>query len=428
MKKYLSILFFFSLAGSLFAQNPAAGLKQTDPIAIENATIHVGNGEVIENGGVLFENGIITQVGKLGVLPVNVIKLDAAGKKLYPGIISPYSTLGLNEIAAVRTTQDYRELGDVKPNVRAYIAHNTDSEVIPTVRGNGVLIGQTTPLGGLVPGKSGVMNYDGWNWEDAALKTEDGLWINWPSEITRSYDRSTRTSTYKKNKKYEEQLATLESLFGEAKAYDPSNSEPNPKLSAVKALWSSDMRLYVTANRAKEIVATIKFADKFEISNLVLVGAEEVMDVLGFVKEREIPVLIPATHALPSKSDTDIWEPYKKPAKLMEAGLLIGMYYNQSYWRTRNLPFVAGSAAAHGLGKERALQMITLNNAKILGVGDLVGSIEVGKRATLVLSEGDILDMMTAKVTHAFINGKVVDLDDKQKRLNSKYLQKYGIE
>ena len=155
-----------------------------------------------------------------------------------------------------------------------------------------------------------------------------------------------------------------------------------------------------------------------------VVASDLVCDLL---KANNIPILIPTTHRLPDLDDADIWEAYKLPKRLMDKGILVGMYYNQSYWRTRNLPFVAGNAAGHGLTKAQALQMITHNHAKILGIENLVGSLEVGKKATFVISSGDILDMKTSKIEAAYINGANVDLDDKQKRLAKKYQDKYNI-
>lgn len=427
--KILNILFLIGFVQIAFAQNPAPGDAQLQAIVIKNAEIHVANGQVM-TGDVLVQNGIITEIGTLKAAPTNATIIDASGKKLYPGIISPGSQLGLIEVQAVRTTIDDSELGEMNPSVRAQIAHNTDSEVIPTVRGNGVLIGQTTPVGGLVSGRSGIMNYDGWNWEDALLKSEDGLWITWPSMVSSSYDRSAGKRVLKVNENYEADVNQLKKLFNDARAYAGLKEvkHTNQNLGAVANLWAADMRLYMRVNDAKEIIAAIKFAKEMEIPFPVLVGAEECLEVLDLIKEEQIPILVAATHRLPNYTDDDIWEPYKLPYLLSKEGILVGLYYDQSFWRTRNLPFVAGTTAAHGMTKEGALQLITLNNAKIMGIDNQVGSIEVGKQATFFLSEGDALDMSTSKVTYALIKGRQVDLDDKQKRLYNKYLEKYGLE
>jgi len=345
---------------------------------------------------------------------------------VYPGLISPCAQAGLNEIGAVRTTHDFEEIGDYNPNVRALIAYNTDSEVIPTIRGNGVLIGQTTPSGGIIAGTSSIMHYDGWNWEDAALKVDDGIWMNWPTRQSRSFDFATMEFKVGKNPRYEAIKMELNQLFRDAKLYQeiPKPEVVNLKLASMKGLFTGAQRLFIEANEGKEIIEAIQFCEQMGVKKVVMVGVENPGLALELLKEKQIPVLVSGTHRLPNKSDDDIWQPYKLPSQLVKEGLLVGLFYNASYWRTRNLPFVAGTAAAYGLTPGQALQLITENNAKILGIDDRVGTLAVGKDATLVVSEGDILDMRTNKVLHAYIQGRKVELDDKQKRLYYKFNEK----
>lgn len=409
------------------AQNPLPGKPQTKPIALVGGTVFIGNGESIPNGVLVFDKGKITQVGPASTsIPAGAEVISISGKHVYPGIISPYAQAGLNEIGAVRTTQDYEEIGDYNPNVRALIAYNTDSEVIPTLRGNGVLIGQTTPSGGIIAGTSSIMQYDGWNWEDAVLKADDGIWMTWPSRQSRSFDFATMEFKIGKNPRYESTKLELTQLFRDAKLYaeNPKPEVTNLKLASMRGLFSGTQRLFIESNEGKEIIEAIQFCEQMGVKNLVMVGVENPGLALDLLKERKIPVLVSATHRLPNKTDEDIWQPYKLPAQLVKEGLLVGLFYNASYWRTRNLPFVAGTAAAYGLTPAQALQMITENNAKILGIDQRVGTLAVGKDATLVVSEGDILDMRTNKVHHAFIQGKKVELDDKQKRLYYKFNEK----
>lgn len=426
MKTLQIFLFLFSII-EVFAQNPMPGSMNSKVLLIKNGEVHMGNGQV-KMADILIENGIIKQIAP-GITDANAQIISAEGKKIYPGIISPASQLGLVEIEAVRTTIDHSELGDINPSVRAQIAYNTDSELIPTVRGNGVLIGQVTPTGGTLSGRSGIVNYDGWNWEDALLKGEDGLWLNWPSKIRNSYNWMEGKRERTENERYTHTIANLKRLFAESRTYGEGSSaaKTNQNLAAIANLWSTEMKLYVQVDGAKEIMDVISFLRETEVENAVLVGVEGVLDVVSFVKEAKLPILIPGTHRLPSRTDEDVWQPYKLPSILWKEGILVGMYYNESSWRTRNLPFVAGTAAAYGLSPEEALQLITLNNAKILGIDKQVGSIEEGKHATLFISEGDALDMATSKVTHAFIKGAAIDLDDKQKRLYRKYMDKYEL-
>jgi imidazolonepropionase-like amidohydrolase len=430
MKKIIIAIHLILISQCVMAQNPAAGKSVAGVTVFSNAKIYVGNGKEINNGSLVIENGKITAVaeGDLSASYASAKKVNVGGKHIYPGIISPVNSLGLTEIEAVRTTSDFQEVGQLNSNVRALIAYNTDSEVIPTVRSNGVLITQATPEGGLISGRSSVMYLDGWNWEDALLKADDGVWLNWPSKMTTSFDFATGTREAKKNENYQTTVDELNKFFAQAKLMASENNlYDNLKLSAMNGVLKGSDRLYIQIGNDKEALDAISFCLAQQIKFPVIVGAVYSETAINALKENNVPIIIPSTHRLPAKSDSDVWEAYKLPFKLFSKGILVGMHYNDSYWRTRNLPFVAGTAVGHGLTKAQALSMITLNNAKILGIDKEVGTLEVGKHATFIISEGDILDMRTAKVTQAFIRGAEVSLDDKQKRLAEKYNSKYGI-
>jgi imidazolonepropionase-like amidohydrolase len=415
---------------NLQAQNPKVG-KMAEGISVfVNAKIFTVSNGTIENGSMVIEKGLIKEIANsdLASKYKNAKIVDLKGKHIYPGVISPNNSLGLTEIEAVRTTQDFEEIGSFNPNVRTLIAFNTDSEVIPTVRSNGVLISQATPEGGVMPGRSSIMNLDGWNWEDAVLKSDDGVWLNWPSKMTSSFDNTTFSRENKKNEKYLSEIEEISTFFDQAKNYNlKEKTFESLKFSSLKSLFDGSGRLYIQISGNKEALDAMIFCKSKGINWPVMVGEITSDLAIQFAKDNNIPVLIPSTHRLPNSPDADVWEAYKLPAKLFEKGLLVGMYYNDSYWRTRNLPFVAGNAAAHGLSKENALKMITLNNAKILGVDKWVGSLEVGKMATFVISRGDILNMSTSLIENAYIKGTEVILDDKQKRLADKYKEKYGL-
>lgn len=413
----------------LKAQNPAPADQQSKPTAITNAHIVVGNGTVYENGTITFRDGKIEKVGANFQPGSEYNVINVGGKHIYPGLISPNSQLGLNEIAAVRTTHDYAEIGEYNPNIRAIVAYNTDSEVIPTVRSNGVLVAQVTPVSGVISGSSSVVYNDGWNWEDAVVKTDEGIWLTWPSRTSRSFNFETFEVEEKKNEKYDVTLLELRQMLQSSKAYAESeNPTFNLKLEAAKGLFDGSRKLYINADNGKQIIESVKFAESMGIQKIVIVGAESPELALDFLKTRNIPVLVNSTHRRPNRDDEGVWSAYELPKKLMDAGLLVGMYYNDSYWRSRNLAFVAGNCVAHGMAEKDALSLITINNAKILGIDDILGTLEAGKHATFIVTEGNILDMRTAKVEHAFIKGSEVDLDDKQKRLYEKYKVKYGLE
>lgn len=415
----------------LQAQNPAPAKPQTKPIVLTGATVHVGNGQVIENGIVAFDKGMITAIGgsSTAVDRTNADVIDLNGKHLYPGIIAMGSTIGIQEIASVRATLDFEEIGDINPHIRSLIAYNTDSEVIPTLRTNGILLAQAVPQGGIVSGTSSVFNTDGWNWEDAVVKKDDGIWLSWPPYLSRSFNMEDFSVTTKKNEKRPELINTLEQTFGDAKAYaelSPATTT-NLRLEAMKGLFKGSQNLYVRANYAKDIVEAVLFAQKFGISKVVIVGGDEALKVAGFLKDNAVPVVLSAIHRLPGRQDDDVYSQYELPGKLHKAGVKVALSYDDDWWRVRNLTFLAGTSVGFGeISKEEALQFVTRNPAQIMGIDALAGTLEKGKHATMIVTTGDILDMRGNVVEHAFIKGGKVNLDNKQKRLYEKYKDKYG--
>ena len=427
--KYIYLLVFLLVTNTIFAQNQAAASPQAKAVALIGATIHTANGQVIPNGVIVFNKGVITAVGAAGTAydKATTETIDLTGKNVYPGLISPANELGLTEIDAVRSTNDMAEIGGINPHVRALVAYNTDSELIPTVRSNGILITQATPQGEIVAGMSSIMQLDGWNWEDAALKKDDGIHINWVGYFKREFDQSTFSVTTKKNDKRDELLREVDKTFNDAIAYSKTKpSVTNVKMEAMRGLFDGTKNLYINADYGKEIIEAVQFAKSKGVKKIVIIGGEESLLAADFLKENNIPVIVSATHRLPNSADDDTDISYKLPYLLAQKGVLVGLGYIGLNWRTRNLPFLAGTVGGHGMDKEDALKLITANNAKILGIDKMVGTLEVGKHATLIVSAGDVLDMRTAKVEHAFIQGRKVDLDDKQKRLYRKYSEKYG--
>jgi len=427
---YLFLVLFLALA--LVAQVPSPVANQTGTILLMNATAHLGNGEIIENSAVAFKDGKLTVVAD-----ANVIKLDKAafdtiislqGKHIYPGFIAPNSTLGLFEIGAVRATRDFREVGSINPNVRSIIAYNTDSKITPTVRSNGVLLAQITPKGGRVSGTSSIVELEGWNWEDAVYKIDDGLHINWP-RFHNSSGWWGNPGPSKVNEKYDEQYLELKTLFNDAKAYSEvgKHEESDLKLKSMRGVFDGSKQLYIHVHSSKGIEHAIDFSKSAGIKKMVIVGGTDAWMVTDLLKEHNIPVIVRRIHSLPQKMDDDIDLPFRLPAMLKEAGVLFCLENSgdMETMGTRNLPFYAGTAAAYGLTKEEALMSITSNTAKILGIDKTVGSLEVGKDATLIISTGDALDVLTNNIEYAFIRGKGIDLDNHQKQLYRKFKSKY---
>ncbi|MCH8174698.1 MAG: amidohydrolase family protein [Proteobacteria bacterium] len=412
---------------SAFALVPQPAADQSEPIAIVGAIIHIGNGEVIADGVITFSEGIITAVAAAddAVDLSNHLVIDLQGAHVYPGFILPNTSLGLTEVGASRATADFEEEGDINASVRSAIAYNTDSEIISTHRFNGILTAQVTPQGGLVSGSSSLMKLDGWNWEDAALRTDDGIHLYWPGLKTRRRNPDTFRFETVDNEEYAGAVQLLHSLFQSAQTY---TGEPlNLNLQAMGSLFNGSAKLYVHADGAKEIISAVRFARRYPIADVVLVGGREALMVKDLLLAEDIPVIYEAVHELPEMAWHDTDGPFRMPYLLSEAGLKVGLGGGATGIQSqRNLPFLAGTAAAYGLDPERALTLITKNNAEILGIDDRIGTLEVGKDATLFISIGDALDMRTSQVLGAYIQGRDIDLFGTQQQLYERFRDKYS--
>ncbi|MFY8172485.1 MAG: amidohydrolase [Sphingobacteriaceae bacterium] len=421
--KEIVLIFALSIVNYAYAQ-------QKENIIFSGATIHIGNGELIENGTMHIKNGMIVAIENApsanAINDPTAIVINAKGKHIYPGLIAPYSRLGLEEVEAVRATLDYREVGELNPNVRALISYNTDSKLIPTVRSNGVLTAMTVPEGGVVTGSSSLMKLAGWNWEDAVYKADVGIHLNWPS--MRIYSASWAPSAEDQKSNTEKRFTELRNLFNQAQAYNEINPPlvKNLKFAAMKDLFSGKKKLFIAADYSKDIIAAVNFSKEFGITPII-VGARDAHLILNFLKENNIAIILENAHSLPSREDDDIDLPYKKATILYNAGIKYCIAINGS-WQQRNLPFEAGTTAAYGVPREMALRSVTLSAAEILGVAANLGSLTKGKDATLLISTGDLLDMKSSIVERAWIQGTEIALKNSQNELNEKYLKKYGID
>ncbi|MFY9309265.1 MAG: amidohydrolase family protein [Bacteroidia bacterium] len=409
---------------------------QTQSTLLVGGTAHLGTDSVIQNAVIGIKDGkiiLVTNTSSTFNKADYTEVINTTGKHIYPGIIAPNSTLGLTEIEAVRATNDSREVGSLLPNVRSLIAYNTDSKVIPTVRSNGVLMAQVVPRGGLVSGTSSVLVLDGWNWEDAAYKADDGIHINWPRMQTRKFldEDNTEQGPFEKNKEYIKQVEELKKLVTEAKAYSESGlqAEKNLRLEAMKGIFNGNQAVFIHADYIKEIIEAVNFAKQNGFKRLAVVGGKDSWMITDFLRENNVAVMVSRVHDLPQRAEEDVDLPYKLPYLLHRAGILFCLNNegDMEAMGARNLPFMAGTAAAYGLSREQALKAITLNTAKILGIDKTTGSIETGKDATLFISTGDALDMRTSNVEKAFIKGTSIELDNDQKALYEKYKTKYGL-
>ena len=406
------------LAAGVRANDEVPGPPQTKPLALVNAVIHTVTGPPIENGTLVFDNGRITHVGRKARPPQNVKTIDLDGLHVYPGLIEAYSQIGLKEVSAVRASLDQSETGSVNPNVKAHVSVNPDSELIPVTRANGVLISVSAPSGGLISGQASVMQLDGWTWEDMTLKPSVGMIVNWPLPPASGESGN---------------LTKLRELMDNARAYKAARAangnfpsqQFDARLDALVSVIDKDMPLIARANDVRTIQSAVSFAVEQNVRVIVFGGydAELCADLL---KTHNVPVIIDSIHRTPRRRHEDYDASYTLPARLADAGVrfCISGYDRSSTWNARNLPYHAATAAAYGLSYEDAVRSVTIYPAEILGIDDRVGTLEEGKDATLIVTDGDPLETDT-QVVQAWIQGRPVQLTSRHTRLNDKYTEKY---
>ncbi|MFN3192203.1 MAG: amidohydrolase family protein [Aureliella sp.] len=395
-------LLFSSVLAQASDQIP--GKPQQQPVAIVGATLHtVEAGDV--QGTIVFDDGKIKAIGSSVVLPPNCKIVQADGKHVYPSLVEANSDIGLVEINSVRASLDSREVGEFNPNVRAVAAFNPDSELIPVNRSNGILLAVTAPRGGIISGRSSLMLMDGWTWEDMTLASDIGMQVGW----------STRES----------ELEEIEAFFDQCELYARSDGPRDLRLEAMQPVLSGDLPLIVSANSAAEIRSSIGFAKKRKLK-LILLGASDALQCADLIRATETPIIIAGVYRTPRRRHEPYDGPYALPSKLAEQEIAFCISAGGRFGASgiRNLPYHAGTAVGYGLDATKALEAITLAPAKILGVEDRVGSLAVGKDATLFIADGNILETPT-QVEAAYIQGRTVDLDNKHRQLFRKYSSKY---
>ena len=429
----LVFAFIITVQGEMHCQDAPANVNHKKILLI-NGTAHIGTGKVIAKSAIGIENDKIVLVKD--ALAYTYKKedydtiIDLKGKHIYPAFIAPNTTLGLTEIEAVRASVDERETGTFNPHVRSLIAFNTDSKVTPTVRTNGVLIGQITPRGGIISGTSSIVHFDAWNWEDAVYKKDDGVHLNWPSSIQKS-GWWAEPEPAKRSDKYNEGITNIEEFFDLAVAYN-SQKDDHPvdlRLQAMSKVLKGESNLYIHADYYREINDLVNFKKKYNLAKVVIVGGYDAHLLGKKLSSNGISVMLQRLHSLPERPEDDVNLPYKLPKLLSDEGVLFCIQNSgdMEQMGARNLPFYAGTAVSFGLEYEKAVACLTLNSAKILGIDDKLGSLEVGKDATLFVSEGDALDMRTNDVTLALIQGRAINLENHQERNYQKYKTKFGL-
>jgi imidazolonepropionase-like amidohydrolase len=434
MKRIKSILLASLVLCSAIASAsdaiPAA--KQKKPIALIGGTIHTVSGGILEKATILFDKGKIVALGENVIIPPDAERIDVTGKQIYPGIIDSYSDLGLTEIGSVRGSVDVAETGNINPDVRVEVAVNPESELIPVARSNGVTVVATMPSGGLISGLAAALMLDGWTSEDLTLKGGLGLVVNWPSMVYMT-SRFMRLSKEDWLKQRDEQLKALRETFANARAYMTAKKteqqkgvpyhETDPRLQALIPVLEGKTPVFVNANELSQIQAAITWAEQ-EGVRLVIVGGRDAWLVREQLKAKDIPVIVTDIQSAPTRQ----WQGYNQmftlPAKLHDAGIRFCIAGSGDASFAYNTAYEAANAAAYGLPKDEALKSVTLYAAQILGIADKVGSLEPGKDATLIVTNGDPLQPPTV-TEQIFIQGKKVDLTNRHKQLYEKYKKKY---
>jgi imidazolonepropionase-like amidohydrolase len=416
-------------AGVVWGNPEIPGESSHRPVAIMNATVHTVAGGVHEHATLLIRNGKIAAIGTQVKVPKKAMRIDAVGKHVYPGLFAAHSDIGLVEINAVRATLDFNEAGSINPNVKSWVSVNPDSELIPVARSNGVLLSLTAPKGGLLSGQSAVMQLDGWTYEDLTLKPGVAMHLVWPA-MSPVIEWDSESSAKDQMAQRDRALERLRETFHDARAYGKARAADDaaPKdarLEAMQPLLAGEMPLVIDADDLQQIQAAVAFAVEQNVPAIIHGGYDAPLCAELLIKHK-IPVIVSEVYRLPRRR----WEPYDTaytlPARLHAAGVTFCISGGGRFGASmlRNLPYHAAMAVAFGLPAEVALEAITLAPAEILGVADRVGSLEKGKDATFIITDGDPLET-TTQVEAAFVQGRPVDLNDRHKRLWKKYEEKY---
>ncbi len=416
------ITLFSGFAFSAAANDILPAKAQSEAIVFTNATIHTARNGVINNGQMRIDNGKIVQVAEQ-VDSTDAEVIDLSGKRIYPGLIALDSSLGLVEVSSVRESADDREIGDVNPQLSPKSAYNADSEIIPTVRFNGIAYAQVVPSGSGIAGQSILVKTDAWNINDALVKSAHQTHLYWPSIRWPSSDPNTLK---KQQAQVEKRTEKIRQAFEDGyRFYLAAKSGEKPagdqKLASMLALYKGDGQLYVHAQKLREIEQAVSLAGKYGFE-LVIVGGYDAWRLAPILNEINAKVIYNYILGLPVRRDDPINQAYKVPALLRDAGIAFALGYPAN-WDVRNLSFTAGQAAAYGLSKEEALKAITSDAAKILKI-DNIGAIAEGYQASFLISDGDILDPATARIEALYIDGRKVDLNNRHNRLYQKYLRR----
>ncbi|WP_273024350.1 amidohydrolase family protein [Rheinheimera sp.] len=413
-------------AGQVLAHDIVPGKAAATPVLLTGLTVHSVTSGVSTDTDVLIADGKIAAIGKDLAAPESATVMALDGKHLYPGLIALANQLGLIEIEAVRSTDDSTEVTQTNPDIRAKVAYNADSEVIPTIRSNGFAYAMVYPSGSMLMGQSSLMQLDAWNYQDAVVADATGLHVRWPNASTLG-SRWNPKPADEVRKANAEQLEALQQHFKDAKAYYDAeqaglNHGVDSRWHQMLPVFKGERPLFVHADDERQIRQAMLLAKQYGLK-LTIVGGRDSWRMADELAAAKVAVIYTAPYGLPTRVDENFRQAFITPKVLQDAGVQYALSLD-GYWDTRNLVFAAGQAISYGLTPEQALRSVTINAAQIAGVADTIGSIEVGKAASLVVSDGDIFDYLGHKVTHLWIDGRAVDLNNRHKQLHDKYRQR----
>ena len=432
MIKIIFTLFLFSLG---ISNDQIPGEDQKRPIILKGGILHTVSTDIFEGYDILFSKGKIVRIEKNIMASPETDVYDVFGKHIIPGYIAPITRIGLVEIGLVKQTRDFAETGSFNPNVKANVSYNPDSDLIPITRSNGVLVVNSVPAGGRISGQSSVMMLDGWTWEQATLKHPSGLHINWPS-MRINYGANVKKSEKQQKEEIQKSIRDLDHMVRDVRAYFQrikqrsriagERQKSDLRLESMIPFVVEKKKIFIHADEARQIKSAVEWAKKNDLK-IIIVGGSDSWRLTDLLVKNNIPVVIDQVEKIPTRRFEPIHLPYKLPFLLKQAGVqfclntIIGYPHDGNI---RNLPNEAMRAAAYGLDKSEALRSITLSTAEILGVDDMIGSLDIGKDATFFISETPPMEM-NPKILMAFIQGKEVDLNNHQKMLYKKYQEKY---
>jgi imidazolonepropionase-like amidohydrolase len=405
---------------------------RAEVLALTGGTVHPVTGPEIPNGTVLVEGAKITAVGAGIPVPGGAKVIDCTGKHVYPGFVHANTILGLQEISTIEGSDDSRETGNLNPNQRAEVMYNPDSDFLPVARLNGVTTVLTIPGGGAVRGTSALMHLDGWTQEDITVRAPAALHVQWPN-MTPIHAFFELRSDEEQAKARDEAIKAIGDAFDDARAYwtarDAESGKGVPKhdedvrWDAMRKALKGEIPVAFHCDALNQIRAVLRFCDQQKLTNIILLGGYDSWRVADELKRRNIAVIVAGVLATPNRGYESYDEAFTVASKLAKAGVRYCIADEGGGFaaaNARNVPYQAAMAEAFGLDHDEALKSVTLYPAQILGAGDKIGSIEVGKLADLQVTDGDPLIIAT-HCEQVVVNGKVVPMESRQTRLFHKY-------